>query len=124
MASGSDVSQAGVVTPLHVLLREQLQRYKTFLSLKESRVMRIYSLFDRKLREYGQPSLSPNDATIFRVLSDVIPGSGSTMARHPEDFDLFALGELDVETGVIRPAETPLLIENLKEILPRAQSEG
>lgn len=80
--------------------------------------MVIYSLFDRKLKEYGPLVVSNNDAAVRRALIDGVPGSGSTIAKYPEDFDLMCLGLFDAETGKI-VAEAPRLVDNVGSLLPR-----
>lgn len=77
--------------------------------------MRLYTLFDRKMKEYGNLVMAQNDETVFRALREGIP-AGSTPGKYPEDFDLFYVGNYDVETGVLG-SEFPSLVGNLRGIL-------
>lgn len=86
--------------------------------------MNIYSLFDRKLKEYGPLVLANNDASICRAMCDGIPGSGSTIAKYPEDFDCFLLGVFDSDTGMISPERVPHLVDNVAAILPPGRTDG
>lgn len=79
--------------------------------------MEIYSLFDRKLREFGPLLLSNNGESIKRALRDGIPGSGSLIDKHPEDFDVMLLGAFDADSGVIVPEQVPHLLDNVAAII-------
>lgn len=83
-------------------------------------MLEIYSLLDRKLREFGVHALplAQNLEVVKRSLQDGIPGSETAMARHPEDFDLYLLGTFDEDTGMIVPEEVPKLVANLVSVLP------
>lgn len=62
--------------------------------------MRVYTLYDRKLRQYGNLVLGTNDAGIIRALREA-KGADSTMGKYPEDFDLCCVGEFDEESGAL-----------------------
>lgn len=81
--------------------------------------MRIYSLKDRKLQEFGALFLSSNDAAVKRALIDGLRGTGNTVEKHPEDFDLYLLGTVSPELGVITPEEIPLFVVNVGDVLPQ-----
>lgn len=77
--------------------------------------MRIYSLLDRKAREFGAPMWAKNDDVMKRLLKDTLPHE--TIAfEHPGDFDLFFLGSMSEDTGVIA-AGAPQLVVTLQEVL-------
>lgn len=79
--------------------------------------MLLFSLFDRKLREYAQLVQANNAESVKRALLDGVRGSKSLVEKYPQDFDLMELGEFDVETGVILPRQVPLFIDNLGSLL-------
>lgn len=84
--------------------------------------MRVYSLFDRKMKEYGSLVLGTNDATMGRALKEAVLNPQSPMFKYPEDFDLMCLGDFDVENGDIE-GQTPQLVFNCKEVLNGAAGE-
>lgn len=90
--------------------------------------MNVYSIFDRKLRQYGQLMLERNDFALQRGLADGIRANGEALlAKHPEDFDLYQVGEFNEETGVLQRLEVPRLSVNLLELVavaPSLQKEG
>lgn len=83
--------------------------------------MQVYSLFDRKLREYGGLVLMPNDASCKRALHEGL-SSNSTVGKYPEDYDLMLLGEFDPLSGVIKPGVI-VLVDNVADILRRGNSK-
>lgn len=79
----------------------------------------IYSLFDRKVREYGQLVLGSNDATIIRGLVESLSRTGkNTVEKYPEDFDLMCVGEFNCETGELGPV-LPRLVDNVDNLLDK-----
>lgn len=78
--------------------------------------MIVYSLFDRKVKEYGNLVVASNDEAILRAAREGIAGSGSTAAKYPEDFDLMRVGSFDPESGLLG-VETPRLVANVGELL-------
>lgn len=72
--------------------------------------MRMYALFDRKAGGYSQPQLAQNDAVMIRSLKDGLP-EGSMPRQHPEDFDVYFLGAMDMETGVIASSRPELVAQ-------------
>lgn len=87
--------------------------------------MRIYSLYDRKLKEYGSLVLQNNDEAVKRMCKDALENARadqSPLKKYPEDFDLMWLGEFDPEVGVIT-GTVPLFVCNVAElaIIPPAE---
>lgn len=80
-------------------------------------VLLIYSVLDRKLREYGQLGLARNDEAVQRAIGDQVRGSGTLMEKYPGDFDLYCVGEFDSETGVVEGYPVPRLVRTVEEIL-------
>lgn len=80
--------------------------------------MKVYSLFDQKVKEYGGLVLSPNDETVERALQEGIPGN-STVGKYPEDYNLVCLGEFDPVKGLLVGFGAPEFVDNLRVILER-----
>jgi len=79
-------------------------------------VVIVYALFDRKTREYGRPVIAKNDDQMRRDLQS-LRGSGDTMEKYPEDFDLYQLAEMETETGRVKGLEELEFVDNLRTIL-------
>lgn len=79
--------------------------------------MRIYSLLDRKMREYGALVLGTNDETVVRALRESVAQNGnSTMGKYPEDYDLMCVGEFDPIGGEV-VGRSPVLVVNVAELV-------
>lgn len=75
-------------------------------------MLKVYSLLDRKLAEFGNLVLSPNDEAVVRSLRELLEKGGETMmSRYPEDFALYRVGEWDPVYGVVVPLEKALVLE-------------
>lgn len=82
--------------------------------------MRVYSIFDRKTREFGSLVLAKNDEVARRAAIDAVKGSGSQLELHAADFDLYHVGGFDPEKGCLE-VETPTLVVTLVELLEAAR---
>lgn len=60
----------------------------------------IYSIKDNKLG-FEQIFIAPNNAAAMRMFGDTCRDEKTLFAQHPEDFDLYKVGEMDDNTGVI-----------------------
>lgn len=60
----------------------------------------IYSIKDNKMG-FEQIFIAPNNATAIRMFGDTCRDEKTLFAQHPEDFDLYKVGEMDDNTGVI-----------------------
>lgn len=71
---------------------------------------KVLAIRDRAIDAYGQPFYSASVGGAVRSFSDEINNNreGNQLNKHPEDFDLFLLGEFDDNTGefdITRPAQ-------------------
>lgn len=85
--------------------------------------MRIYTLFDRKVGEYGSLVISTTDESVLRALKDGIP-PGSTEGKYPDDFELVYMGEYDPVTGTLEGTRSPRVIARLSAILKPSENGG
>jgi len=87
--------------------------------------MQLYAIFDRKLKEFGQTLVAERNSSAFlrNVVDGVKRAEGSLMHSHPEDFDVYCLGAVDRESGVITVVP-PRLVENLATALERPFEEN
>lgn len=81
--------------------------------------MLVYSLFDRKVKEYGALVLMNNDAAVCRALQESlreVKRGSSTIVKYPEDFDIMCVGEFDPESGMLI-GEPVRFVTNVGEII-------
>lgn len=83
----------------------------------------VYSLFDRKLREYGPLAVVKNDESVKRSLLDSIVGSGSLQEKHANDYDVMQVGWFFADTGYLTGMpDIPRFVVNLGELIGVAPS--
>jgi len=86
--------------------------------------MEMYSIYDRKLREYGQILLAPNIGTVSRTIVMGVRGSKSTMDQYPEDFELHKVGEFDTQSGQVTANGRPEILVTLDLLMENANGKG
>jgi len=88
---------------------------------------KIFTVRDRAIDAYGQPFYATSVGGAVRSFSDEInrPAENNQLAKHPEDFDLYQLGEFTEQTGRLEVFEQPQFFEHLaslKKGLPNAKA--
>lgn len=63
--------------------------------------MKVYTVFDRKMKEHGSLVLFKNEEAAVRGMTDAFGGQDTIVAKHPEDFDLICIGSYDQDQGVV-----------------------
>ncbi|QCQ84670.1 nonstructural protein [Blackfly microvirus SF02] len=79
-------------------------------------VNKIYSVFDKKSGLFSTLSLFVNHAAAMRSFQDAISTEGSVFCTHPEDFDLYCLGEFVEENGFIHAIDPREFVVSAKVI--------
>lgn len=69
--------------------------------------LKIYSVYDSKANTWGQPFTSPTRGQAMRGWDQVTNDEQSEIAKYPEDFSLFEIGEFDTEKGALSPYQSP-----------------
>lgn len=82
----------------------------------------IYSMFDRKARAFGALMAFTNDEVARRAILSVVRGDQGDIRNFPGDFDLFTLGMMDSDNGVITP-QVPELVFNCGDLVDAANQE-
>ena len=67
----------------------------------------IYSIKDTKIG-FSTIFTAPNNFVAIRMFADTCEQSDTLFAKHPEDFEIYKLGELNDESGEIKPEVTYL----------------
>lgn len=75
-------------------------------------ILKLFATHDIKADSFMQPFCAPHAGVATRGFTDAItrPQQPSDISNHPEDFNLYELGEFDSHTGVISPQDRPQLI--------------
>ena len=72
--------------------------------------MKIFALHDLKLNEFGQPFYFQANGQAVRFLQDLTRDAKTSIAQHPEDFRLYALGAYDPVSGTFENLPVPMLL--------------
>lgn len=67
----------------------------------------IYSIKDTKAEVFLPPFYVRNNGEAIRVFDDCVQNPDTNLAKHPEDFYLFKLGEFDQDSGSLIPSACP-----------------
>lgn len=65
--------------------------------------MRLYSVYDTKVKAFANPVICRNDGEAIRGFSGAVNGGDTYISKHYLDFALFCVGEWDDEKGEITP---------------------
>lgn len=64
--------------------------------------MEMFTIRDSKAEAYLSPFMAPTIAVAIRIISDTARDPKSLFFSHPEDYQLFKIGEFDEQTGIIK----------------------
>jgi hypothetical protein len=78
----------------------------------------ICTVKDRAADAYGRPMFVPSAGVAIRSFSDEInrDNADNQLFNHPDDFDLYELGEFDDNTGLFTLHEQPKLLSLGKQV--------
>ena len=79
----------------------------------------ICSVFDSASRLYGQPFFVPAIAAAVRSVGDEAnrAAADNALYQHPEDFEVFHLGEFDDVSGVFTPLSPVVCVCRVKDLI-------
>lgn len=66
---------------------------------KNKLVEQVFAIYDNKVGGFNKPFVLKNKAEAERVLRQTLQGSDTLLARFPQDYNLYILGELDMISG-------------------------
>lgn len=71
-------------------------------------ILKMYSVRDGAVDTFMRPWFARSDGEARRGMMDEMSNPQSQLARHPEDFSLFYVGEFDDETGLVSSPLQPV----------------
>lgn len=83
----------------------------------------ICSVWDSASVLFGQPFFVPALAAAIRSVGDETnrAAADNSLYQHPEDFELFHLGEFDDSNGLFVPLSPPVRIARVKDLVVAKQ---
>ena len=83
-------------------------------------ILKAYTVFDVAAGVYDRPFFAHSDKVALRSFADIAVNKDHPIGQHPEDYSLFAIGEYDDNTGVIKGRDRECLATAL-EMVSQAQ---
>ena len=79
----------------------------------------VCSVFDSAARVFGQPFFVPATGAAIRSVRDEVNrvAADNALYQHPEDFELFSVGQFDDLEGVMHGIAKPVLIVRCKDLV-------
>lgn len=77
---------------------------------------KIVAVHDRALDAYLRPFFTPALGAAIRSFQDEINRADSDINKHPDDYDLYHLGDWDDATGAFTPQPKPIQIAIGKQL--------
>lgn len=68
--------------------------------------MKLFAIYDTAVGAYMRPFVMQSPGQAIRAFEDMVSDPNHDIARHPEDYSLFIIGEFNDQTGEIVP-ESP-----------------
>lgn len=80
-----------------------------------------FSIYDAKAECYGPPFFAPAVGQAVRHFGDLCRDPQSSIAKHPDDYRLYKIGEFDDSTGVIGAGDivAPILLATGQQEMSR-----
>lgn len=76
----------------------------------------LYCVYDSKVGLYSMPFFAVSDAGAARTFSDAVAQEGTLIGKHPEDFSLIRLADVEDSTGAVTSPVTPVEIINGRNV--------
>lgn len=76
-------------------------------------ITNLYSVFDAKTANFGNPFPDMNDKSATRNFTDAVNDASNPANlwhKHPEDFSLYSVGAFDGDTGELIPNHAKAII--------------
>lgn len=62
-------------------------------------ILQMCTIYDKRAENFGPPMCFPTLGVAERHFSDSVNDPNNVMYKHPSDFELWAIGEWDTDTG-------------------------
>lgn len=85
-------------------------------------LIKAYSIYDRKALRYHLPFFAQTDGEAIRSCTDLVQDNSTSVARHPNDYVLFHVGDFSDHNGSIEKEHPVRHVIDLSALVPH-QSE-
>ena len=80
-------------------------------------IMKVYTVLDVKVEAYLQPFFARSQGEAVRMFADSVNTPSTHLARYPEDFILFEIGEYDDQSAGITGYDAPVHVVKAIDVL-------
>jgi len=88
-------------------------------------IMRLFSIFDEKVGSYSNPFCANAIGEAIRMFGDLVLDDKSRIFKHPGDFQLFHIGEFNLESGKLIQESQPVYLSRGNDFVgPEAVLRG
>ena len=79
----------------------------------------VFAIKDRAVNGYGETLAMPSEQHAIRWFRDLVNADPekSAIAKHPDDYDLYRIGDYDDELGLLVPQAQPKLTARGKDLI-------
>lgn len=70
-------------------------------------VYSIFTIYDEKSESYSPPFFMATKGLAIRAFTETANGGETSIAKHPEDFTLYDLGDWDDQNGLFHQPDNP-----------------
>lgn len=70
-------------------------------------LLKAFSIRDQKANVFNTPWFQKSHGEAERNFMELTRDEKSMVAKYPDDFDLYYIGEYDDQTGILLPLDTP-----------------
>ncbi|QXP08410.1 MAG: nonstructural protein [Arizlama microvirus] len=81
--------------------------------------LKIYSIRDAKTEVFNPPFFNQTHGEAERNFKDLVNDTKTKPGLHPEDYDLYYIGDYDDNTGKVDPLSTPQHIVKAVQLIQK-----
>ena len=70
-------------------------------------ILKAFTIRDSKGEVFNTPFFQKTHGEAERSFKELVNDQQSMVAKYPDDYDLYYIGEYNQDTGVLRPTDTP-----------------
>lgn len=81
--------------------------------------LKAYAFRDVKAESFDAPMFLPSDVAAQRITMDILQHPSSPIAKYPDDFLLYRIGDFDTDTAVMTSVSPVELVCSVRSCLPK-----
>jgi len=78
--------------------------------------LKVFTVFDAKIGAYAKPFFMNTKGEAFRAWIDTVNDPNTSINKHPEDYQLYEMGDYDDATGKFENYPSPVSLGYASEV--------